>query len=148
MGLIAELWLTGLVPARDGLYRVDDAAFDVRIDGPGLPGFGIGEPFDVAAGLAEDPGCVTEVESHPRGVVELRDGTGYVCCGEGGHGAHGFFARLDSDGGLLWVVALPGSSPFELAEVEGRYATFTDNLGRSLSVDLAAAEFGVRRPLV
>ncbi|MET9874015.1 hypothetical protein ABZZ36_05175 [Actinacidiphila glaucinigra] len=148
MGLIAELWLTGRVPARNGLYRVDDAAFDVRIDGPRLSGFGIGEPFDVAAELAEDPECVTTADSHPRGVVELRDGTGYVCCGEGAHGAHGFFARLDSDGGLLWVVALRDSSPFELAEAEGRYATFTNNLGHSLTVDLAAPEFAVRRPLV
>ncbi|MFE0627057.1 hypothetical protein ACFW3D_08825 [Streptomyces sp. NPDC058864] len=79
MGLIAELWLTGRVPAWDGLYRVD--------------------------------------------------GTGCVDCGEG---SHGFFARLDSDGGLLWVVALRESNPFGLRR--GRRA-------------VAAPEFGVCRPL-
>ncbi|MEU1617592.1 hypothetical protein ABZ479_09845 [Streptomyces sp. NPDC005722] len=144
MGPIAELWLSGRVPARDGLYRVDDTALHVHVDGPRLSVFDVGEPFDVAAGLAEDPERVTEVDSRPRGVAELCDGTGYVCCGDGAHGAQGFFARLDSDGGLLWVVALQDSNPFELAEVEGRYATFTDNLGHSLTVDLAAPEFAVR----
>lgn len=58
MGLIAELWLTGRVPAWDGLYRVDGTALDVHIDG-----------------------------------------------------SEGVFARLDSDGGLLWVVALRESNP-------------------------------------
>ncbi|MFF7215698.1 hypothetical protein ACFZAU_35045 [Streptomyces sp. NPDC008238] len=138
MGLIAELWLSGRVPARDGLYRVDDTALHVHVDGPRL------SVFDVVAGLAEDPECVTTADSRPRGVVELRDGTGYVCCGDGAHGSEGFFARLDSDGRLLWVVALQDSNPFELAEVEGRYATFTNNLGHSLTVDLTAPEFTVR----
>lgn len=144
MGLITELWPAGEVPAHDGLYRADGTALDVDIDGPRLAAFRIGEPFDVAALLAGDPGLITSAGPHPRGTAELPDGTGYVCCGDGSDGSAGFFARLDSDGNLVWVVALADSGPFVLAGAGGAHATFTNNLGRALTVDLTAPAFALR----
>ncbi|MFD3455852.1 hypothetical protein ACFWVC_27200 [Streptomyces sp. NPDC058691] len=144
MGLITELWLAGEVPARDGLYRADGTAFDAHIDGPRLSAFRIGEPFDLAALLAGSPGLVTSADPHPRGTAELPDGTGYVCCGDGSLGSEGFFARLDSDGDLMWVVVLGQSNPFVLAQAEGPHATFTNNLGHALTVDLTAPVFARR----
>ncbi|MFF3561836.1 hypothetical protein ACFYXS_17495 [Streptomyces sp. NPDC002574] len=144
MGLITELWLAGEVPAHDGLYRADGTALGVHIDGPRLSAFRVGEPFDLAALLAGDPELVTSADPHPRGTAELPDGTGYVCCGDGAHGSQGFFARLDSDGNLLWVVALGRSNPFVRAEAAGPHATFTNNLGHALTVDLTAPAFAPR----
>ncbi|MDX3076073.1 hypothetical protein ACIP98_02875 [Streptomyces sp. NPDC088354] len=144
MGLINELWLAGKVPARDGLYRADGTVLGVDIDGPRLSAFRIGEPFDVAALLAGEPGLATSVDPHPAGTAELPDGTGYVCCGDGTHCSEGFFARLDSDGNLVWVVALGQSKPFVRAEARGTHATFTNSLGHALTVDLTAPAFATR----
>ncbi|MFJ4849509.1 MULTISPECIES: hypothetical protein [unclassified Streptomyces] len=158
MGLITELWLAGEVPARDGLYRADGTAFGVDLDGPRLSAFRVGDPVDLPALLAADPGLVTAADPHPYGTAELPDGTGYLCCGDGSREAEGFFARLDSDGNLIWVVALGRSRPFVRAEAGtgngtgdgtgsaagGSYATFTNDLGHALTVDLAAPAFAPR----
>jgi hypothetical protein len=95
----------------------------------------------VDALLAEEPDRVTGADMHPRGLAELPDGSGYACCGDGSHGSEGFFARLDRGRNLVWVEALGDSNPFERATVEGSMATFTNNLGNSITVDLADPDF-------
>lgn len=41
----------------------------------------------------------------------------------------------------MWIVALTDSNPFEKAEVRGSLATFTNNLGNSVTVDLDHPDF-------
>jgi hypothetical protein len=136
---IIELWRAGKVPAWNGMYRADDSARAVDVGGSRLPWFELGEPLDVAALLDDDPPPVYEYDIHCE--AELPDGGGYVCCGEGALGADGFFARLDADRNLVWVVALDDANPLERLTVDGCVVTFTNNLGRSLTVDLTAPDF-------
>lgn len=56
-------------------------------------------------------------------------------------GVRGFFARLDQGRNLVWVVSLGESNPFERAVVRGSSATFTNNLGNSLTIDLTDPHF-------
>ncbi|MCW2873006.1 hypothetical protein [Actinacidiphila oryziradicis] len=139
MNRIIELWLAGEAPAWDGLYRADGSARAVEIDSPRLSWFDLGAPLDVYALLTEDPGYVIEFDVCAE--AELPDGSGYVCCGDGSLGSNGFFARLDTGKNLVWVVSLFDSNPFERVTVEGSMATFTNNLGNSVTVDLASPDF-------
>ena len=68
-------------------------------------------------------------------VAPLPDG-GSLTCGEGALGSFGFFARRDARGDVVWAVMLTVSNPFVRIDVDGTTATFTNNLGRSLSIDL------------
>ncbi|MCX4763329.1 hypothetical protein OG562_20615 [Streptomyces sp. NBC_01275] len=138
---IVELWLAQERPAVDGLFRADGSARVVEVDGPELSWFDVAEPFDLDALLADDPECLTRADIHPQGLAELPDGSGYMCCGDGSLGSEGFFARLDQDENLVWVVSLLESNPFERAEVHGSLATFTNNLGNSLTIDLTNPDF-------
>ncbi|MFE4752556.1 hypothetical protein ACFRIB_20150 [Streptomyces mirabilis] len=141
MSRITDLWRAGVAPARDGLYRADGSSRDVEVDGARLSWFDLGAPLDLDALLAEDPDNVTEIDIHPQGFAELPDGSGRVCCGEGAHGSEGFFARLDPGEHLVWIVSLRHSNPFERVTVDGTRAIFTNNLGNTVTVDLASPEF-------
>ncbi|MFC4030753.1 hypothetical protein ACFO3J_04640 [Streptomyces polygonati] len=139
MSRISELWFAGEAPGRDGLYRADGSARVVEIDGAKLSWFDLGIPLDLNALLAEVPDEVTEIDVSAE--AELPDCSGYVCCGDGAHGSEGFFARLDRDRNLVWLVSLRDSNPFMKVAVDGSLATFTNNLGNSVVVDLAEADF-------
>ncbi|MFJ6901075.1 hypothetical protein [Streptomyces hokutonensis] len=136
---ITELWHAGEAPAWNGLYRADGSARAVEIDGAKLSWFDLGVPLDLDALLAEAPDDVTEVDMSAE--AELPDGTGYVCCGDGAHGSEGFFARLDRDRNLVWLVSLRDSNPFLRTTVAGSLVTFTNNLGNSVTVDLTDPDF-------
>lgn len=58
-------------------------------------------------------------------------------------GSEGFFARLDPDRNLVRLVFLSDSNPFVQAAVEGLLATFTNNLGNSITIDLDDSDFAV-----
>ncbi|MBM9508533.1 hypothetical protein [Actinacidiphila acididurans] len=138
---IVDLWLADERPAVDGLFRADGSAWAVEVDGPRLSWFDVGGPFDLEGFLAEDPEWLTSADPHPQGFTELPDRSGYVCCGDGAHGSEGFFARLDKDKNLVWLVSLLDSNPFEKAEAHGSLATFTNNLGNSVTIDLTNPHF-------
>lgn len=133
---IIDLWLANERPAVDGWFQADGSAWTVEVDGPQLSWFNVGEPLDLDGLLAEHPESLTGADTHPQGLAELPDGSGYVCCGDGSLGSEGFFARLDQNRGLVWLVSLLDSNPFQRAEVHGSLATFTNNLGNSLTIDL------------
>ena len=133
MSRIVELWRQGEVPGFSGLYRANGSARSVEVDGAALTYFRVGEPFDVAGRLAEDPDHVAEIDESAR--AALPDG-GSVVCGEGALGSQGFFARLDASDGLIWVVYLSNGNPFHELGLDGSRATFTNNHGRSITVDL------------
>lgn len=134
MSRIVEMWRQGLAPAFSALYRANDTAWSIEIDGPTLAYFRVGGPFDLAARLAEEPREVTQIDESAR--AALPEGGGHVCCGEGALGSDGFFARLNSDGALVWMVFLPDGNPFYKISVDGMRVTFTNNLGRGVTVNL------------
>ncbi|MBK3576238.1 hypothetical protein JHN63_20935 [Streptomyces sp. MBT65] len=141
MNRIAELWRGGKAPAWDGLFRADGSARAVEVDSAALSWFELGAPLDFETWLAENPETLTTIDIHRQGLAEIPNGSGHVCCGEGSHGSEGFFARLDQDKNLAWVVSLGDSNPFVRATVEGSVATFTNNLGNSIPVDLTDPDF-------
>lgn len=125
----------------DGLYRADGSARAVDLlGGSRLDAFELGPPLDLDTMLGEDRDNVTSICTMPP-EVPIPDGSGYVCGGDGAHGSEGFFARLDKDRNLIWIVALLWSNPFEKAEVRGSKATFTNNLDYSVTVNLDHPDF-------
>ena len=141
MSRVEELWLMHEAPYWDGMYRADGSARDAEVDSPALSWLDLGASFDIDAMLAEDPEYLTGIDIHPDGLAELPDGSGYVCCGEGTLGADGFFARLDRDRNLIWLVSLTNSNPFVRATAAGSLASFTNNLGNTLTIDLGDPDF-------
>ncbi|MFI6057782.1 hypothetical protein [Streptomyces sp. NPDC051286] len=143
MSRIIELWEAGEAPDRSGLYRADGSARAIEIDGPALSWFDLGPSLDLDSLLAEDPWAVTPIDVHPQCYLELPDGSGSVCGGDGALGSQGFFARLDPDGRLVWVASLFDSNPFEKAELSWPVVRFTNNLGNSIAIDLLSEPFSV-----
>ncbi|UUN29902.1 hypothetical protein [Streptomyces sp. FIT100] len=138
---ITELWSAHTAPARDGLYRSDGSACEVGIDGAALSWFDLGGPLDLDALLDAEPDGVTGIDIHPQCLAELPGGAGHVCGGDGALGSEGFFARLDSGRNLVWLVSPADSNPFVKVEVRGTIARFVNNLGNSITVDLASPAF-------
>lgn len=142
MNHIGELWAAGEVPAWDGVYREDGSARAVEADCAALSRFDLGGPLDLEELLRRDPEGTTPYDIHPDCVAELPDGSGFVCGGDGAHGSEGFFARLDAERNLVWVVAMAESNPFEKVEVDGTTARFFNNLGNAIAIDLTDPDFG------
>ncbi len=100
-----------LPPLRDALYvrqAEQVRAYGVSYDSDRPGGLVIGESFDLAAELAEDPEWFTWVDGQRE--VELPGGL--LWTGEGDQGAQGCFARLAEDGTLVRAVFLTESQPF------------------------------------
>jgi hypothetical protein len=135
MNRVAKLLKERLAPDFDGLYKADGTARVARVDGPTLSWLDFEVPLDLHAMEDDDV-----VEIDPAVSAVLPDG-GAVCCGEGALGADGFFARLDANKQLVWVVVLHNSNPFHHIRVDGTLVAFTNNLGNSLTVNLADPEF-------
>ncbi|WP_141726164.1 hypothetical protein [Actinacidiphila rubida] len=143
MSRISELWREYLAPGWDGMYRADGSARQAEVDGDDLSWFELGPSFDVDALLEEDPENLNDVGPDPRTVVELPDGSGYVCGGESSMGGDGFFARLDPEQNVVWLVFLSNSNPFVRVAVEGSMVTFVNNRDRSLVIDLNDPDFAL-----
>jgi hypothetical protein len=136
---LAALWSREQAPPRDGLYRTDAPARDVFVDGADLTGFELGEVLDLDAMLRDEGEYAMRAD--PSAELVLPDGSGVLCCGEGALGAEGFFALLTPERELDWIVVLHESNPFHHVALSGSLATFTNNLGNALTVDLASPEF-------
>ncbi|MFE7842465.1 hypothetical protein ACFU53_42330 [Streptomyces sp. NPDC057474] len=54
------------------------------------------------------------------------------------------FARLDADKNLVPIVSLRNSHPFEHVTVDRTAVAFTDDLGNSITLDLASPDFAAR----
>ncbi len=137
MTSIKDLLREHLVPDVDGLFRRDGASRWAEVDSDALNYFEVGDLWD-HDDWDPDPHGLTEVAGVV--VAPLPDG-GSLTCGEGGLGSFGFFARRDARGDVVWAVMLTDSNPFVRIDVDGTPATFTNNLDRSLSIDLAHPYF-------
>ncbi|MFB8201343.1 hypothetical protein [Kitasatospora purpeofusca] len=135
-----DLWAEGRAPAWDGLFRADGRSRDAEVDGPHLTGFVLGEPADLDELMTEDPEWTTSVGIFAE--AELPGGSGRLYGGGGSHGSEGLFARFDADGRAVWLLHLSDSNEFVRIGVEWPLATFTNNLGESLTVDLTGPDFG------
>jgi hypothetical protein len=136
---LRQLWEWEKLPIRDALYLADGRAFAVELDEQAPGGLTVNDPFDLDALFREDPEWVTSFVVSKN--VELEDGRGYVCCGEGSWGSEGLFARLSPDGEPVWVVCLERSNPFIDIDVRDRVVRFRSSAGVSVSVALAGADF-------
>jgi len=127
----------GSVPCVEGLFRADGTVRRVDYDGPRLSRFEVGPLF--VPTWQFDPDDMADIDWADRAGLPADKGS--VCCGEGPMGADGFFARLDPDGVPIWAVFMTNSNPFLQTRVEGMVATFTNNLQRSIVIDLELPEF-------
>lgn len=92
----------------------------------------MGEPIDVDALLADNPGNTTSADATFQ-TVEI-PGEAYLCCGEGTLGAEGWVAKLDLNSGLVWVVHFDDSNPFVELEVDGDRAHCLSSCGVRITV--------------
>ncbi|MFH8488715.1 hypothetical protein [Streptomyces longisporoflavus] len=137
---ISALWDSEQLPIRDGLYLASGVSYAVRGGSTPSEGLEILDEFDLEAVMREDPDWVTSFDITRE--VELPGPGGYLCCGEGSYGSEGFFARIDQDRRLVWVVYLEESNPFTGVEVEGSRAVFTSSSGVRISVDVNRPQSG------
>ena len=146
MGIVEELWKSGEMPLRNGLYRPDDSALELHVDGPGayhpdagqpIP-FRIGGPFDVAEAVERHG--TDEVDTYFEN--PLPDGSGWMSGGGGGMGNIGYLARLHTDRSLQWVAVMFQSNPFLSVRYEGVSAVFTNDWRNRLTLDLTSPVLG------
>jgi hypothetical protein len=137
MSDLGALVRSGSVPCVEGFYRADGTVRRIDYDGPQLSRFMLGPAF--ISQWEHDPDALVEIDWADRAL--LASDAGSVCCGEGPMGADGFFARLDPDGVPIWVVFMTNSNPFMHVHVEGLVAAFTNNLDRSVVIDLRLPDF-------
>jgi hypothetical protein len=116
------------LPVRDGLYRVGSPPRTVLW----REELEIGEPFELDG---------SEMDTVIDIFCEAALPDGYLVCGEGSWGSEGFFARLATDRSLIWVVYLEHGNPFISIDVMGRTATITNNLDRTVTIDLDNPNF-------
>lgn len=128
------------MPYRDGLYRSDDTALELHVEGPGdwhpeagqpIP-FRLGGPLDIARVVEED-GTARAYEDF---ADPLPDGSGWMTGGGSGMGNIGYLARLDADRSLRWVAFMWSSNPFMTVRFEGRTAVFANDWRNLLRLDL------------
>lgn len=136
---LAQLWQREELPIRDALYLADGRAYAVALDEQAPGGLTVNEAFDLDAQLAKDPEWVTSIVVSKK--VDLRDGTGSLCCGEGSWGSEGLLARLSSSGEPVWVVYLERSNPFTDIDIRDQVARFRSSSGIAVTVALGDTDF-------
>lgn len=141
MNTLLKLWHARRLPIRDGLYTSSGDAYSVQLNDAAPGGVEILDNFDLDSVLSADPDWVTSIDITRE--VEIKGGVGRLLAGEGSHGSEGFFARIDDDNDLKWVVYLEESNPFVDIAVDGNRATFYSSSGVSITVDIDRPETGI-----
>lgn len=133
---ITQLWRSGVLPARDGLYHSDGRSFDLRVEAFPKPSITVGERFDLGLMMQTTPDNITEYDI----TFELPlDGGEWICAGEASHGSEGFFSHLAPSRELVWVVYNEESNPYYKARTRtGTEIEVFSSAGFSLIVDVNA----------
>jgi hypothetical protein len=137
MSTISDLWNSGELPILDGLHHADGTSVAVRLAPEAPGGLRTGEAIDVDALVAADPDWVTTFDITFEVALPGESGD-LLCCGEGSFGSEGFFARVDAERRLRWVVYLEHSNPFHDIAVEGGRATFRSTSGVTVTMGVDA----------
>lgn len=112
---VARLWRSREVPDRQAVYFPDGSALGLTVDPAADGGLRVGPPVDVQALLAEDPQFTTSADAV---LARAETGSGrLVQAGECDFGSEGYFALLEPDGALVWVVLLENDNPFVAIEI-------------------------------
>ncbi|GLW67951.1 hypothetical protein Kpho02_02500 [Kitasatospora phosalacinea] len=144
MSLLDELWAEGWMPYWEGLFHADGRARDADVEGPGLEVLRLGEPIDLESMLDEDPNGLSGAVVHAE--AGLPDGRGRLVGGGGSHGSEGFVACFDTEGAMVWLLHLGESNEFVRITVDWPTATCTNNLDRSITLDLTSPDHSSDRP--
>lgn len=139
MNPVLEAWARGEVLAFDCLFRANGTARDAQIDGPRHLRLELGEPLDVAALVADPPWDAGAVNAC--GEAKLPDGRGYAICGDGVLGHLGYVGRLGPERELVWLLTTSSGNPFVGVTVDWPLASFVNDWGSTLTLDLTDADF-------
>lgn len=138
---LEELWHSGQLPIRDGLYTPSGVVHLLRMNDTTPGGIEIVDTSDIDSILSADPDWLTSVDVTRE--AEIEGGAGRLLAGEGSHGSEGFFARVDEKNDPMWIVYLEESNPFVDISLDGSKATFHSSSGISVTVDINYPESGV-----
>jgi hypothetical protein len=133
MNLISKLWKEEKLPIRNGLYFANNKSFFIRLKFNDGVRIDVIKEFDLEAFHLSDPEWVTSIDITK--IAQLEGGH-YFCCGEGANGSEGFFALLDSEKNLLWVVYFEELNPFCDFTIQGNTAIVNSTSGIAISLDL------------
>ncbi|MGW2375455.1 MULTISPECIES: hypothetical protein [Kitasatospora] len=139
MNPVLEWWARGEVLAFDCLFRADGTAREADFDGSEHLRLELGEPVDVAELAAGPPWDAGSAGINSE--TELPDGRGYLLCGDGGLGHLGFIGRLGPDRELVWLLTTSTGNPFVRATVDWPLATFVNDWGTAVTLDLTDPDF-------
>lgn len=133
MNVILELWKHQKLPIKNGIYFRDEKSYIIKLkSSEDFHISGIYE-FDLQTFYSSDPEWVTHIDITKE--ERLQQG-GYFCSGEGASGAEGFFARLNSERDLLWVVYLEESNPFCNFTFKSNIAIVESTSGLKIELDI------------
>ena len=138
---LAELWHSGQLPIRDGLYTHSGVVYLLQRNDTTPAGIEILDTSDIDSILSADPDWLTSVDVTRE--MEIEAAAGRLLAGEGSHGSEGFFARVDKNNNPLWVIYLEESNPFVDISSSENEATFHSSSGISITVDINHPESGV-----
>jgi hypothetical protein len=141
MNQVLALWAERLVVAQQGVYFRDGSARTLVVDETATDGgVRLGGPIDVDAVLAADEEYTTSVDAVLTEAV--LPGSGRVLQGgECDHGSEGYFALLDPDRSLRWIVFFENSNPFVAIDVYENVATVRSSNGNEVTVRIDTADF-------
>jgi hypothetical protein len=109
MKLISRLWEAGTLPIKNGIYYADGRSLSLTIKRNENLEIKVGKQFSLEELYAIDPDYITNIDITKEKILPNDE---YFCCGEGSSGAEGFFAYLDSNKKLLWVIYFEELNPF------------------------------------
>lgn len=133
MNLILKLWDEAKLLIRDGIYFADGRSFFVDVKHNGDMQIESIVSFDIESFFAADPEWVTSIDITKQ--AQLTDGS-YFCCGEGSYGSEGFFAYLDDNKKLLWVIYFENLNPFNSFTIQQDKVIVESTSGVKLKLNL------------
>lgn len=137
MNVITVLWSNQRLPTRNGIYFANGSAFDVMLTESHPRTLALGDELDLDAIMDAHPDELTTIDIRARHAVPELNWV--ICAGGGKYNSEGFFACLDAEENLRWVVYLEDSSPMVNLRLEGTRVWFTPEEGEPITINLASS---------